>query len=497
MPTPTIDSLSEPTKTVTDDDAALGSRLLSDAEASCRLPVLYLLFSGVAWLLISTALGFLASVKLHQPELFAQWEWCLYGRLQPASMTAFIYGFASQTGLGVGLWILARLGRSGLGEPGLAFASNICWNLALTIGVAAILLGQSTGYDGMEMPGYASGLLLLGYAGVAAWGAIAVLRPGFRTLYASEWYLLGAFFWFPWALATAQVLLLLFPVRGVLQTVINGWYLGVLFYLWLAPLGVAALYYFIPALSGRPIRNYFLACWGFWLCALLGGWTGLTRYVGGPLPAWMITVSIAASVLMLIPVAIWAVNHHGTLGERLPDVWRSPVLRFLGVGALCLTAVFIGLAVNSFRTVSGLTHSTARDMAHTQLLLQGFIAMTFYGGLYYIVPRLVEHGWPDRWLITVHFWLAVIGLALTFLPLLIGGIVQGLAMNRDTVPWDQVISRIMPYLKWRTFGMVILGLGHLALAANLALMLAAGFRPMRQAYMALAQAEADTVPLGK
>ena len=39
------------------------------------------------------------------------------------------------------------------------------------------------------------------------------------------------------------------------------------------------------------------------VCVLCSSWTGMQRLVDGPFPAWMITASIAAMILCIIPVA--------------------------------------------------------------------------------------------------------------------------------------------------------------------------------------------------
>src|SRR5688572_4109188 len=115
--------------------------IIDDNERSTQLPVLYLLLKGFAWLVLATFLLFLASLKLYKPGLFAEWEWLGYGRLQPAGMSALVYGFASQVGLGIALWILTRLGKTRLAGTGVIVVASGFWNLAVALGVASILAG--------------------------------------------------------------------------------------------------------------------------------------------------------------------------------------------------------------------------------------------------------------------------------------------------------------------------------------------------------------------
>src|SRR5436309_51938 len=67
-----------------------------------------------AGLLGSPLFALIATVKLHAPTVLANCTWLTYGHTRPAANDAFVYGFASQAGLAVALWILCRLGRTTL-----------------------------------------------------------------------------------------------------------------------------------------------------------------------------------------------------------------------------------------------------------------------------------------------------------------------------------------------------------------------------------------------
>ena len=75
-------------------------------DRSLRIPVLFFFISGLAWLFVSLALGLAASVKLHSPDILASLPFMTYGRLQPAHLNAFMYGWVFQVGLGTALWIM-------------------------------------------------------------------------------------------------------------------------------------------------------------------------------------------------------------------------------------------------------------------------------------------------------------------------------------------------------------------------------------------------------
>src|SRR6266540_3593236 len=147
----------------------------AEIDASCRVPVLFLFACAAIWLVTASVLALIASLKFHMPELLADRPWFTFGRLQPMQMNALIYGFAAQAALGVSLWMIARLSRARLVQPGYAVVGALLWNLGLKIGIFGIQIGDSTGFEWLEMPGYASPILFVGYSIIALCGLLTFL----------------------------------------------------------------------------------------------------------------------------------------------------------------------------------------------------------------------------------------------------------------------------------------------------------------------------------
>ncbi len=168
------------------------------------------------------------------------------------------------------------------------------WNLGVLLGVGGILAGDSTGYEWLEFPPYAAIVLFVAYSLVVSW---AMLMFRFRRgdhIYITQWYLLGAFLWFPWVYGATQIMLFVVPLQGVMQEAVTWWFANNLLFLWFGAIGLGTAYYMIPKVIGRPVYSYHLAAIGFWTYAFFASWTGMQRLVDGPFPAWMITASIAA-----------------------------------------------------------------------------------------------------------------------------------------------------------------------------------------------------------
>src|SRR5213595_884342 len=350
-------------------------------DASTRVPVLIFYTSAIAWLILGTLLAGFVSWKLHAPDLLANCEFLTWGRVRPAHLNVMVYGWASMAGIGTAIWLMARLCRTTLRHPLLLITGGAFWNLGVLLGVGGIIWGDSTGYEWLEFPPYAAIVLFIAYSLVVSW---AMLMFRFRRgdhIYITQWYLLGAFLWFPWVYGATQVMLFVAPVEGVMQAAVTWWYANNLLFLWFGAIGLGTAYYMIPKVIGRPVYSYHLAAIGFWSYALFSSWTGMQRLVDGPFPAWMVTASIAATILTIIPVATVGLNHHMTMQGYFPLMRYSPTLRFTVFGAISYT-VFSALGVVlSLRSTSRYLDFTQASVAYSHLGLYAFFTMVIFGSM--------------------------------------------------------------------------------------------------------------------
>jgi cytochrome c oxidase cbb3-type subunit 1 len=436
----------------------------AEIDASLRTPVLFFFGSGIAWLLVGSVLGLLSAFKMSDPHLLDGWDWLTFGRVRPAHLNIVIYGWASAAGIGVGIWLMARLCRVALRHRGLLLAAGVAWNLGVAAGTVGILAGQSRSIEWLEFPGWATPILFVAYALIGVWGVIMFRfrRPGH--VYVSQWYLLAAFLWFPWLYATANVLLIWQPVQGSVVGAVNWWYGHNILGLWFTPIGLASAYYMIPKVIGRPIHSYYLSILGFWSLALFYSWNGMHHLIGGPFPAWMVSASVVASVMMFIPVIAVAINHHLTMRGHFHYLKWSPTLRFTVFGAMTYTVVSFQGSLMAIPSLNNLTHFTDYTVGHAHLGLYGFFTMTMFGAMYYIVPRLVGWDWPSASMIRWHFWLAAAGIVLMAAALTLGGFLQGLELNDPDVAFMSSVQIAAPFRMVRSASGVLLAAAHLVFA---------------------------------
>jgi cytochrome c oxidase cbb3-type subunit 1 len=440
--------------------AAVSSRgsNTADIDASCRVLLLPIV-SALVWLLISSLFALLTSIKLHSPTLLADCAWLTYGHTRPAANDAFVYGFASQAGLAVALWILCRLGRTplvGILPVGIA---GVFWNLGVLIGLVGILSGHTTGFEWLEFPRAGSAILLASYAVIGVCALLTFKARRTAELFPSQWYILAALFWFPWLYTTARLLLIWFPVRGVMQYAVNGWFANGLFTLWLTSLALAILYYFIPKLANAPVHSRTLAVLGFWTLAAFGCWSGFYR--GLPLPAWMISAGIAATVLLLAALLAVVANLWLTLGISVTS--KPPLLGFFKTSLIFFA---LGGVFAVFAAVIPQLRLTLFGEGAEQIALYGFVALALFGAIHYIVPRLTDCT-TERY-IGLNCWATLIGILIFGGAYLAGGMIQQNKLIDGARPFTDVMNATKPFIRISTLGLLLLVIGNAAILTRVA-----------------------------
>lgn len=430
------------------------------SDSPLRLPLLLLFSSAIFWLLNGSALGLLAAWKLVAPGFLDFAPFLTYGRIVQAAENALIYGWASQAGIGAGLWLLGRLGRPESAPSRVLVAAAVFWNIGVMLGVCGIIAGSSTSLAGLEFPGHASAVLLFAFLCFGSWALLLLRNRHTTPLFASQWYLFGAFLWFPWFYTTANALLVWYPVNGAAQPALTAWFGGNLVWLWLAPLCLASAYFWVPEITNRPLRAYSFSILAFWCLALLGGWTGLKSLIGGPIPAWMASAGVAAGVILVIPAIIVCLNIFGVL--RAGEMSAHPVLSFIGFGLVCF-AVAVGQGAAT-PLLSGVTQFTDYVTGQNVVIILGFVSMILFGAIYGILPRIAGRPACPRG-VPIHFWLVAWGSGFMFGSLVLGGFVQGFALTDIGVKFINSVHFVWPFRVLAAVGSLAFFLGTVAFAA--------------------------------
>ncbi|HAX44850.1 MAG TPA: cbb3-type cytochrome c oxidase subunit I [Bryobacteraceae bacterium] len=433
-------------------------------DRSCRQTVVWYMVSAVAWLLAGSLLALLASIKMHTPGFLADADWLTFGRVRPAHLSTMIYGWGSMAGVGVLLWLQARLSRVRLPLPLLLPVTVVIWNLAVLYGTVRILQGASTGIEWLEFPVEVLAFIGFCMAVIIVASVLMFVRRQVKHTYVSQWYLFGAVLWFPFLYILGVVLSEAGDVRGVAKAAANWWFAHNVLGLWFTPIGLATAYYMIPKVIGRPVHSYHLSLLGFWTLAIFYNWAGTHHLIGGPLPAWLVTVGIVGSMMMFIPVITVAVNHHLTMAGNFHHLRTSPTLRFVVVAAMSYTVVSFQGSLTALRAVNEVSHFTHYTIAHAHLGVYAFFTMMMFGAAYYILPRLMNTEWHSARWIRVHFWATSLGMALYWLGLTWAGWRQGEMMNDPNIPFLAIVEYTKPWLHSRSLAGVLMTIGHVSFA---------------------------------
>jgi cytochrome c oxidase cbb3-type subunit 1 len=413
---------------------------LAAVDASLRWPVIASLLAAVHWMVTGTVLLVYASSLKHPSDampILDVFTWLsqhlsvfTYGRVWPAAVDSLLYGWVGSASLGLVMWTLARMGRTPVASPAALMTAVVFWNLGVAAGLTGIFLGQSTGVELLEFPGYAAAILWCAFALFAYWSILNYLHRSSDADQIGQWWILIGLFAFPWLYAAGSILLgHALPGSGVIQGMIDAWYVHGTYTLWLAPVGLGILYYLIPKASGLPLRYASRSKAAFWIWLIVAPWTAAHDMVGGPFPEATVSLGLALSGLIFIPVALIGLSLVSTVLDGEHKHHESVVLPFLYVAASFFVAAGVCEQLLSVRDLNVLLHFTMFREANRFLWIYGFFSFLIFGAIYYIVPRLLNFGWRSTLLIKVHFYAAVYGILLVIFFYAFGGFMQGLALE--------------------------------------------------------------------
>lgn len=437
------------------------------ADQSTAYVCFVFLTCAIVWLILASAFGLISSVKLHDPGFLSQYAWLTFGRTRTLHLNIVAYGWCPMAAFGIAIWMLPRLLKTPLYGGRFALLGCMLWNAGLIAGLGSIAVGINDGLEWLEIPWQISILLVAGGALIALPLVFTLANRKTSHLYVSIWYMGAALFWFPVLYLVGKLPAVHF---GVEQATMNWWFGHNVLGLYYTPIALASVYYFLPKIIGRPIQSYNLSLIGFWALAFFYGQVGGHHLVGGPVPHWLITLSIVQSMMMIIPVLAFSVNQHLTMRGHFKTMYYSPTLRFIVLGAMMYTVSSIEGSFEALRSVSTVAHFTHFTVAHAHIGLYAFFSIVMFGAIYFVMPRIMNWEWPHPRLIAVHFWLVVSGISIYAISLSIGGWLQGLAMLDITKPFMESVLVTLPYLQARSVGGTLMTLGHLVFALHFAQM---------------------------
>ncbi len=426
-----------------------------------RLVFAYIV-SATAWLVVGTAYGLIAAIKLYWPEAM-EYSVLSFGRTRPIHTNVVLLGWSSMALMGVALYVISRSSKTSLYRPGFARAGLILWNICMVLTVITLSVGLTRGPQEYReiltpiMVLYAIGLLCNFYT---AYQTIA--RRKVPEVYVSNWYIMGAFCW----LATIVVIgYLPFYQNGMGNIVIQGYFMHNAVGMWFTPMVLGITYYALPRMLGKPIYSYALGVLAFWTAILFYTLIGAHHFIFSPVAWWIQTTAILFSVGMMVPVWAGFGNFFLTARGSWSRVRRDYAIIFLLVGVWGYALSSTQGTIEAFRSANIYWHFTNFTVGHSHLAMYGFVAFCIWGFVYGLIPKITGRG-PSQAAIGFHFWLAFLGGSLYVVSISIAGILQGTSW----VAGESFIASVdaaAPMWLWRSIGGFMMVFSHIVFLVNL------------------------------
>ncbi len=423
--------------------------------------ILYFLSFSVLWLLVGTSVGEYLGIKFVAPDA-DHVSWLSFGRLRPVHTNLVFWGWASFAMVGLAYYVIPRVSNVGIFSLKLGWYALILMNAAVILGTISLMAGINNA--GGEYREYIWPVMALFAAGIALTfynflKTIAMRKT--KEIYVSNWYIVSAVMY---VIVILLVAYLPFWQHGLAETIIQGYYMHQGVGMWFMFLTLGLMYYFLPQQLNKPIYSYSLGILAFWTQILFYTLIGSHHFIFSAIPWWMQTVAIVASVGMVIPVVAGTTNFLLTFNGAWYQLKTSYTLPFYLIGILFYFSGSLQGTAEAFRFTNLIWHFTDFTVAHSHMTMYGIITFMLWAFIYTLVPRLTGKE-PPKFLVGIHFWLALIGLMFYIVSLMIGSTEKGL-MWMAKKPFIESVVLMAPYWLWRAIGGTMMWISHFVFAYN-------------------------------
>ncbi len=433
----------------------------------------------VVWGVVGMLVGVIIAAQLMWPDLTYGVSWLSYGRLRPLHTNAVIFAFGGSALFATSYYVVQRTCHVRLFSDRLAAFTFWGWQAVIVLAAITLPLGITTSKEYAELEWPIDVLITLVWVSYAVVFFGTLFKRRVQHIYVANWFY-GAF------ILTVAILHLVnsaaIPVSfwksysvyaGAQDAMVQWWYghNAVGFFLTAGFLGI--MYYFVPKQAERPIYSYRLSVVHFWALIFTYMWAGPHHLHYTALPDWTQSIGMLFSLILLAPSWGGMINGIMTLSGAWHKLRTDPILKFLIV-----SLSFYGMStfegpMMSIKTVNSLSHYTDWTIGHVHSGALGWVAFISIGALYYLIPRLFgkTQMYSVR-LITVHFWVATLGVVLYIAAMWIAGVMQGLmwrAVNPEgtlTYTFVESVKATFPFYAIRLLGGLMFFSGMLIMVYN-------------------------------
>ena len=434
----------------------------------------------IFWGIVGFLAGIFIAAQMAFPDLNIE-PYLNFGRLRPVHTSAVIFAFGGNALFATSYFIVQRTCGVRLWNDKLA--NFTFWGYQAFIVMAALgyVLGVTQSKEYAEPEWYADLWLTIVWVAYLLVFLVTCLKRKEPHLYVANWFFLAF-------IITVAVLHLgnnvSVPIgllegksysafAGVQSAMIQWWYghNAVGFFLTAGFLGM--MYYFVPKQANRPIYSYRLSIVHFWSLIFIYIWAGPHHLHYTALPDWAQTLGMTFSIMLWMPSWGGMINGVMTLSGAWHKLREDPVLQFM-----IISLAFYGMStfegpLMSIRAVNALSHYTDWTIGHVHSGALGWVGFITFGCLYYLVPKLWgrERLYSTK-LVSMHLWIATIGIVVYIAAMWVSGIMQGLMwreyddMGFLTYSFVETVMAMKPFYIMRILGGVLYLVGALIMAYN-------------------------------
>ncbi|MCD8525962.1 MAG: cytochrome-c oxidase, cbb3-type subunit I [Alphaproteobacteria bacterium] len=434
----------------------------------------------IFWAIVGFAAGIFIALQMVFPDLNIE-PYLNFGRLRPLHTSAVIFAFGGNALFATSYYVVQR--TCGVRLWGDKLAMFTFWGYQAFIVMAALgyVTGVTQSKEYAEPEWYADIWLTIVWVSYLLVYLMTCIKRKEPHLYVANWFYLAF-------IITVAVLHLgnnvSIPVEfmgtksysawaGVQSAMIQWWYghNAVGFFLTAGFLGM--MYYFIPKQAERPVYSYRLSIVHFWSLIFIYIWAGPHHLHYTALPDWAQTLGMTFSIMLWMPSWGGMINGVMTLSGAWHKLREDPIIQFM-----IIALAFYGMStfegpLMSIRAVNSLSHYTDWTIGHVHSGALGWVGFISFGALYYMVPRLWGR---DRLystkLVSLHLWIATIGIVFYIAAMWVSGIMQGLMwrtyddMGFLSYSFVETVMAMKPFYAIRAMGGILYLTGALIMVYN-------------------------------
>lgn len=393
---------------------------------------------GVAFLVYAFLMGFLYSLQLTGNYPFPNSDLFSPGKIGLVFTNILVYGFLFNMYFGALYYAVpAMIKRHVLSNP-IGMAIFWLWNLAVLLTIVGIQAGYAQALPWGETPNGLSALingkphiffadelmtLAILLTIVQFFIPIAAAKGLQNPIPVGTWFITGGLVWFLLSHLVGSYGFELF--NGAASAVFGGLYIQGVIGMTLAGLGWGLLYFFVPAITHKPVWSYAVSMLGFWGFAFFFPMTGVSNYLNSSIPSFAQNSAVVFTVAVQVVTFTLLLNFFMTLSGTVRPFDKMSI-RYIYTGlALYAISSAIALLQVQFR-MHELVQYTQWMTGQSILVLYGVFGFWLLGIFADLWPRLFgKSGWFSEEISNWTYWLNLAGVLMFFIASLAGGAAEG------------------------------------------------------------------------